>query len=256
MRVLIVEDEPKAQVELEHMLTEIRPGIQIVNKLDTVSETVGWLKEHGAQIDLIFLDIHLADANSFTIFEQIEVDIPIIFITAYDEYAIKAFKVNSIDYLLKPIDEEDLRISLQKYEKSVGKQSGESFDYKALVNALDRSENKFQSRFMVTSGATIRSILVEDIAYFRGEGKYLYIITKDNQKYIMDMSLVKLEKLLDPKRFFRINRKYIVSFEAITEMIAYSKSRVKLILKPEVADEMETIVSVERSANFKEWLNH
>lgn len=251
MKVLIVEDEQLAADTLESMLLELNSEIEILDKIDSVKKAVKWLSENEA--DLLFLDIHLADGKSFSIFEKVDIKTPIIFTTAYDQYAIKAFKLNSIAYLLKPIDEEELEEALEKYESL--KTSSSGVDVASILRAIDQKEAAFQKRFMVTTGEKIRSILIEEVAYFMGEDKYLYLITKDNKKYIIDSTLTKLEQLLDPERFFRINRKFTISFDSIKEMVAYSKSRVKVELDPPAPYDLEAIVSVDRSGSFKKWLN-
>jgi len=254
MRVLIIEDEYLAAEELSEMLLDIQPRIQIMDKIDTVKNAIKWLKSPKAQdIDLIFLDIHLADGNSFGIFEAVKVKTPIIFTTAYDQYAIKAFKLNSIDYLLKPIDKDDLADSLQKYEDIHASNSNPTIDYTSLVEAVRKKETNYQKRFIVTTGEKIKSILTKDVAYFMSEGKYLHMTTKEGRRYIIDFTLAKLEVVLPPDHFFRINRKFIISFDAIENMINYSKSRVKVELNPPSA--IDAIVSVDRSGSFKKWLN-
>ncbi|MBX2842279.1 MAG: LytTR family DNA-binding domain-containing protein [Flammeovirgaceae bacterium] len=251
MKVLIVEDEQLAADTLERMLLDLNSEIEILDKIDSVKKAVKWLSEN--EVDLLFLDIHLADGKSFSIFEKVDVKTPIIFTTAYDQYAIKAFKLNSIAYLLKPIDEEELEEALEKYENL--KETSQGVDVASILKAIDQKEASFQKRFMVTTGEKIRSILIEEVAYFMGEDKYLYLITKDNKKYIIDSTLTKLEYLLDPERFFRINRKFTISFDSIKEMVVYSKSRVKVELDPPAPYNLEAIVSVDRSGSFKKWLN-
>lgn len=249
--ILIVEDEHLAANRLQRMLKKIDPDIHILAILDTVKDAVSWLEENEA--DLIFLDIHLADGNSFGIFDQVEVKTPIIFSTAYDQYAIKAFKLNSIDYLLKPIDKEELEAAIDKFKET--KLAGETgnIDVKALVQAMQGQQNSFQKRFIVTSGEKIKSVKIEDVAYFFGQQKYVFLITKDNRRHIIDYTLGKLEEMLDPEQFFRINRQFIIGFDAIKNMFSYSKSRIKIELDP--PGEMDAIVSIDKSKRFKEWLN-
>lgn len=247
MRVLIIEDEQLASEELKEMLFDINPSIQVIDTIATVSKAVEWLKSSKSRtIDLIFMDIHLADGNSFSIFEEVNVKIPIIFTTAYDKYALDAFKLNSIDYLLKPIDKDDLVDSIDKYEYT-----SNLIDYSKIVDNLRK--DPYQKRFIVTSGDKIKSILTEDVSYFMSEGKYLYLTTKNGRQFIIDYTLAKLEKVLKPDHFFRINRKFIINFDAIDNMITYSKSRVKIELNPPCTT--DAIVSVDRSGTFKSWLN-
>lgn len=252
MKVLIIEDERLASEELKEMLADIDSSIEVMDTIETVSGAIEWLKSSKAKkIDVIFMDIHLADGNSFSIFEEVKVKIPIIFTTAYDQYAIKAFKLNSIDYLLKPIDKDDLADSIEKYEDT--KSVNQNIDFSTLLDLVQKNETSYQKRFIVTTGERIKSILTEDVAYFMSEGKYLYLTTKEGKQFIVDFTLAKLEKVLQPDRFFRINRKFIINFDAIDNMVNYSKSRVKIELNPPCTT--DAIVSVDRSGDFKNWLN-
>ena len=254
IRALIIEDEPLAAKRLARMIHEINSEVEILDILDTVSSAVQWLNLKEA--DLIFVDIHLADGNSFTIFEQIQVKTPIIFTTAYDEYAIQAFKLNSIDYLLKPIEKSELAYSLQKFQSNQASASVPSVDMQAIWQAIQEQQAappSFQKRFMVSSGDKIKSIPVEEVAYFFGQQKYVFLITHDGRRHIVNYTLGQLESLLDPHDFFRINRQFILQFEAIENMFAYSKSRIKVELKP--ASDIEAIVSIEKTPRFKSWLN-
>ncbi|MCF8227630.1 MAG: LytTR family DNA-binding domain-containing protein [Bacteroidales bacterium] len=250
MKVLIVEDEPMTADRLGKMLNEIKPGIEILAQTDTVEDTVAWLKNH-TEPDLILLDIHLADASSFEIFKQVEVNCPVIFTTAYDQYAIQAFKVNSIDYLLKPVKKTELAESLKKLEK-LQRSSGQILDYSKLPELLGKENVEYRKRFMIRIGSQFRVVAIEAVAYFYIDQKIVYLTTKDNHHYPVDQSLDQLEEQLDPERFFRINRAFIVSIDSIDKMIAYSKSRVKVKLNPPC--ELESITSTDRSGGFKEWL--
>ncbi|MEZ4775508.1 MAG: LytTR family DNA-binding domain-containing protein [Bacteroidia bacterium] len=250
LKVLVIEDEHLAARRLIRLLKEIEPDVQVLATLDSVKASVEWLE--GNQADLIFLDIHLADGNSFSIFDQIRVSTPIIFSTAYDQYAIRAFKVNSIDYLLKPIEKEELAQSLKKFQQA--RPTEPKVDLSVLAEALlGKKSPEYQKRFMVTSGDKIKSVPVEEVAYFFGQQKYVFLITKDNRRHIIDMTLSQLEETLDPAKFYRINRQFIIGFDSIVNMVAYSKSRVKVELNP--ASDLEAIVSIEKSKSFKDWLN-
>lgn len=250
LKVLIVEDEPLAASRLERMLKNLEPDTEVMETLDSVKSTVAWLGEN--EPDLIFMDIHLADGNSFSIFEQVEVKSPIIFSTAYDQYAIKAFKLNSIDYLLKPIDKDELEHSLTKFKET--RNQGSGLDVEALMEAMSRRDmEEYQKRFIVTTGEKIKSVKIEEIAYFFGQQKYVFLITRDNRRHIIDYTLGKLEGMLDPEQFFRINRQLIINFDAIQNMFSYSKSRIKIDLDP--PSDIEAIVSIDKSRRFKEWLN-
>ncbi len=251
LNVLIIEDEPPAARRLSRLLHKLEPEAQVMEVLDSVSSSVRWLENQEA--DLIFADIHLADGNSFSIFEQVKVKTPIIFITAYDQYAIRAFKLNSVDYLLKPIENDDLSAALAKFRES--RKAPIPFDVQSVLTALEEQKTRptYQKRFMVTSGEKIKSIPVEDVAYFFGQQKYVFLITPDGRQHIVDYTLTQLEDLLDPEDFFRINRQFIICYHAIGNMFSYPKSRVKIELKP--PSDMDAIVSIEKAPRFKDWLN-
>jgi DNA-binding LytR/AlgR family response regulator len=249
IRALIVEDEVAAANRLVKMLKEIDPEISILKITDSIETTVNWLKIN-SEPDIIFLDIHLADGSSFKIFEQITIKSPIIFTTAYDQYAIQAFKVNSIDYLLKPIKRDDLVFSINKFKESKPK----SIDILMLVDELKRQkEPRWQQRFVVQFADKLKSIEIADVAYFIAQEKSVYLVSKLGTSYAIDFTLERLESVLDPMCFFRVNRKFIVSFVSIATMHFYSKSRVKLELIPK--SDVDAIVSTERAADFKDWLN-
>ncbi|MDW7694009.1 LytTR family DNA-binding domain-containing protein [Flammeovirgaceae bacterium SG7u.111] len=253
LKVLIIEDEKLAADDLEEMLLEINPEIKVLEKIGSVEKAVEWLKSN-EEAELIFLDIHLSDGNSFSIFDSVEVKTPIIFTTSYDQYAIKAFKHNSIDYLLKPVDQDELEKAIEKFEELRGKT--QDVDLGDILKTIsEKKEPEFQQRFMVTIRDSIKSIHVDDVAYFMGEDGYVYLVTKSDGRYIINYTLNKLDTVLDPDKFFRINRKFTVNFDAIQQMTAYSKSRVQLNLLPAPPNELDTIVSVERSGSFKKWLN-
>ncbi|WP_218186217.1 LytR/AlgR family response regulator transcription factor [Marinifilum fragile] len=254
MEVVIIEDEQLAARELEKMLLSLRPNqVQITARLENVMDAVKYLSSH--RPDLIFMDIHLGDGNSFGIFDKVSVDSPLIFTTAYDQYAIQAFKQNSVDYLLKPIDPDDLEMALQKFEKRY--QNKETVDLSSLQQSLNHlvAGNAYQERFMVSRGDRLCSLEVDKIAYFMADGKSLYLFGFDGHRYLCDGTLSSLEGKLDPKRFFRINRKFMVSYASIIDMHYYSKTRIKLNLKPDQAECMDAIVSQDRCNDFKKWLN-
>lgn len=252
MKILLVEDEKHARDNLEALLLSIEPSIEILAKLESVKRSVEWLQSNEA--DLIFLDIHLADDLSFKIFEQVKVTSPIIFTTAYDKYALKAFKVNSIDYLLKPIDKDELRLSLEKYKMVRSPKSiAQTIDYAQIQSFLNPSTKDYQQRFLVTRRDKIRSLTVPQIAFFEGEDRYVYLISREGNRYIIDYKLSDLEELLDPSIFFRLNRSFIAHFEAIDSIVGVSKSRLKVELKPKARREI--IVSSANTKNFKAWLN-
>jgi DNA-binding LytR/AlgR family response regulator len=250
MRVLIIEDENVAADKLEQLIHELDPTIEIMAKIGSVKQSVNWLIHHS--VDLIFLDIQLSDGIGFSIFENVHVNTPIIFTTAYDQYAIKAFKLNSIAYLLKPIREKELSESLTKYQTL---KSAFGIDFDRLMSQIQGKEVEYKKRFLIQIGDKIKKIDLPEIAYFYVFEKAVYLRTNTGNSYPIDYSLDRLEDLLDPDVYFRINRKYIVSIHSIANMVAYSRSRVKVELKPKTDDEFDTIVSIERSTNFKKWLN-
>ncbi len=249
MKVLIVEDENAAARRLEKLLKDLAPDVVVLAQTDSVESSVLWL-ENNPQPDLIFMDIHLADGASFDIFEHVNVKCPIIFTTAYDEYALQAFKVNAVDYLLKPIKSAELTAALHKY-KQVFKPAP---DYAALLETLKSQQNEnYLQRMLIRFGHSLKLVDLSDAAYFYTKDKITFLITRSSSKrYPVDYPLDKLEEMLDKKVFFRINRQFIVNVNAIREMHPYSKSRVKVDLDPPT--ELETIVSTERSAEFKKWL--
>jgi len=250
MKVLIIEDEEFAAEKLEQMLLQINPSIDVLAKLGSIAESVKWLMNHTA--DLIYLDIQLSDGISFSIFEQVTINTPVIFTTAYDQYAIKAFQLNSISYLLKPIRKSELADSLQKYESL---KSAFSIDFENLLATIQGREPGYKKRFLIQLGEKIRKVELSEVAYFFVLEKAVYLRTFKGKSYPVDYTLDKLESLINPEKFFRINRKYIVSTDSIFDMVAYSRSRVKLELTPKADGEADTIVSIDRSPDFKKWLN-
>jgi len=250
MNVLIVEDEAIAADNLEKLLLKIDLSIKVLAKTESINETVNWLNNN--TVDLIFMDIHLSDGLSFSIFEQVEVKTPVIFTTAYDQYTLKAFKVYSIDYLLKPIDIEELKRSIEKFNNLTQTNQKLDIDIKSLIESLTASK-EYQKRFVVYAGQKIKMIKTSEIAYFNGSDKGTFLCTFPNTNHSVEFSLDKLENMLDPEIFFRINRNYIVNIEAIKEMFTLSKSRIKLELTPKTNE--ETLVSFNRMSSFRKWIN-
>ena len=247
-KAIIIEDEPLSAAELRTSLAEVAPYIEVVATASSVAEaaeTVGRV-EH----DLIFMDIHLEDGSGFDIFERADITVPVIFITAYDSYALKAFENKGIDYLLKPFGLDDLRRAIDK----LGLLSGGGIA-SAEHGAPTQTPPVYQERFLVHMGARMRSVTTAEIAYFMADGKYLHLMTHDGKDYILDRSLTDVGEKLPPNLFFRINRRFIVSFDAIREMIRYSGSRIKVLLNPPLAEGEEAFVSTNRVPDFREWLN-
>jgi DNA-binding LytR/AlgR family response regulator len=252
MNILIIEDEETASSRLKRMLGEIDSSINVVAITESIEASVKWLTSNSSP-DLILADIHLADGYSFEVFRQANVMVPVIFITAYDQYAINAFRFNSIDYLLKPVKKPELQQAIDKY-KQLHRQSAATpaIDYEQLLAAITPGKKTYQKRIIIRYGQTIKTVEIADAAYFYTEEKVNYVCTTDNKRLPVDHNLDELEDILDPAVFFRINRQFIININAIESMHSYSKSRVKINLKP--AHEGETITSAERSAAFKEWL--
>ena len=249
MKVLIVEDEKIAREHLAYQLKSVEPNLEILAKLDSVQSTTSWLMENDA--DLIFLDIHLADGLSFKIFDTIKTNIPIIFTTAFDQYALRAFKLNSIDYLLKPIDEEDLAAAIQKYKTT---KIPNQFDYQILSQLIEPKQSpNYQERFLVSKGDRVMSIKVDQIAYFEGEDRYVYLVNRSGKRFIIDYNLGDLEPLLNPKYFFRLNRSFITHFDSIRNITNLSKSRLKIDLEPN--PRRDIFISSAKNRSFKLWLN-
>lgn len=246
MNIVIIEDEPIAASRLEKMLSKLYSNVNVLSQPDSIKSSISFFEKNEEAIDLVFMDIHLSDGQSFQLFDKVEIDAPVVFTTAYDEYALKAFEVNSIDYLLKPIKEEDLKRSVEKW-KSFTKSGNLSKQNKEIINNLSK-----QSRIVVRYGSVIKAIEISEAAYFYTSQKVTFMVLKTGESLPIDENLDELEGILDNKDFYRINRQYIVSFNSIESMTAYTKSRVKLQLKPN--SEEETIVSTERSSDFKKWL--
>ncbi len=255
MKTVIIEDEAFAADALESMILELRPEARVLEKLESIEEAVEWFSLH-QHPDLVFCDIHLSDGNSFEIFRQVEIKCPVIFTTAYNEYAIEAFKVNSVDYLLKPIEKEELAKAIRKYEDL--KQSSLSMEIQNLHNLLQhaggenvRGEKK--SRFMVKSGHSIKTISSEKVAYFLAEEGVVLLVTFEGKRFVVNYTLDQLEEMLDPNSFFRANRQLITNINAVKEVSPYFKGRLHLTLNPSLAGDQ--IISSSKASIFKEWLD-
>lgn len=251
MNILIIEDEEPSAKRLKKMVMELAPGAIIPENIVSVASGIEWFKQN-PQPDLIFSDIQLSDGLSFEIFKHVDVHCPVIFITAYDQYAIEAFKVNSIDYLLKPIKQEDLYTAFNKFKKLNSTDKKQPLDINKILETVNASKTGFKTRFIVRYGEHIKTVKIEECAYFYTEDKINFLVTAEGRRYTIDYNLDNLEGLLDPKTFFRINRQYIISINSIKEMFSYTKSRVLVKLNP--PSKHETIVSTERSGDFKSWL--
>ncbi|WP_222984522.1 LytR/AlgR family response regulator transcription factor [Flagellimonas meishanensis] len=250
MKVIIIEDEKPAARRLNRLLEAL--DVQVSTMLHSVDESIEWF-QNNPHPDLIFLDIQLSDGLSFEIFDMIDVSSAIIFTTAFDEYALQAFKLNSIDYLLKPIDDEELERAVKKYRNLQNNSNNMSIDFedikKLLVNPLER---EYKKRFTVKVGQHIKIVNADDVECFYSENKGTYAATSDGRNYLLDTTLEQLEEELSPKTFFRVSRKFYVNLNHIKDIIAYANSRLKIKLNR--FDEQEIIVSRERVRDFKLWL--
>ena len=262
MRAIIIEDEPLSVAELRTTLAEVAPQIEVVATASSVAEAAAVIA--GVGHDLIFMDIHLGDGSGFDIFQRTEISVPVIFITAYDSYALKAFENKGIDYLLKPFGREDLQrainilqatfLAMQRAIDKLGLLSGGG-SASAEHGAPTQTPPVYQERFLVHMGARMKSVTTAEIAYFMADGKYLHLVTHDGKDYIVDRTLTEVGEKLPPNLFFRINRRFIVAFDAIREMIRYSGSRIKVVLHPPLAEGEEAFVSTDRVPDFRQWLN-
>ena len=254
MKIFIIEDEIVAAERLKDLVRQTAPHAQVVGWADSIEDSVAFLKTHPMP-DLLLMDIELVDGQSFEIFDRVAVDCPVIFTTAYDEYAIRAFKVNSIDYLLKPIAFQDLARAIDKLrlltaEPAVGPSPT---DFRQVAAAVRELRHTYKTRFIVRYHDRILFKPTEEVAYFCADGKVLYLITLDQRRYVVDYTLEQLEELLDPAEFYRLNRKFMVRLAAIKDIRTYLGGGLKLLLQP--SPDGEVIVSRERVADFKAWLD-
>lgn len=251
MKVIVIEDEKLAAERLTDMIHQYDSNIEVVARLDSVKRSIEWFNNQNHP-DLAFFDIQLSDGLSFEIFEKTVVNCPVVFTTAFNEYAIRAFKVNSVDYLLKPIDNEELNAAFEKFKKNyTGNEvirQQEVFD-----RVLHLLTNNHKKRFVIKVGEHIRSIATDNILYFYSLEKATFLHTADDHNYVIDYSLEQVEDLVDPARFFKINRKYMITIEAIDDIITYSNSRLKIELKH--SDDNDVIVAREKVKQFKSWLD-
>ncbi|RYD95450.1 MAG: response regulator transcription factor [Sphingobacteriales bacterium] len=253
MKVLIIEDEIPAAERLQRLLLQ-QGNIEIAGVLNSVETTVAWLQQN-PHPDVMFLDIHLADGLSFDIFNQVAVKCPVIFCTAYDQYALDAFQFNSIDYLLKPVTEEKLVKSLEKMNniRESYIPTTDPLKMNDLVHLLKKKDAAYKSRFMVKMGSKIKTVKTDDIAYFYSTNKLTLLVTKDAENYPVDYALDELITMLDPVLFFHVNRKLIIHIDAATGIHPYFKGRLKLELHPPL--EEEVIISNQKTPSFKDWLD-
>jgi two-component system, LytTR family, response regulator len=252
MKIVIIEDEHLAARRLEDLIRKKWPDARLMAKLASVRKSVEWFCNQ-QQPDLLFCDIQLSDGLSFEIFEKTEITCPVIFTTAYNEYALKAFKLNSIDYLLKPVDYEELSAALDKYGK-IYQANGSvmAFEPFKLEDLRKLLAPEYKERFVVKVGPHLRPIEISEIQYFYSLEKATFLFTEQNKNYSLDYSLDQLEQQVDPKKFFRINRKYLIHIAAIKQVVSYSNSRLMVQFKNSLAD--DAIVSREKVQAFRNWM--
>ncbi len=253
MKILIVEDEELAVKKLHKMLVSLDKEIEVIATTDSIASSVEWLQNNDKP-DLALMDIELLDGQSFEIFNQVEVKCPVIFTTSYDEYALKAFKVNSVDYLLKPIQKEDLLAALDKYKKMFASPATAPINMDKLVKELQQKlqPKEFRKRFLVKNVQKLVSIEIEDIAYFYSDGRLNFFKTNDNKKYVVDYTMDEMEDMLDPEKYFRISRSFYVSINSVDQIHDYFGNRLILTLRPAV--DKEALVSREKVTEFKKWM--
>lgn len=250
MRVLIIEDETPAANRLAKMLQAIEDELEVVKKIDSVEAAVKFL-EASENIDLIFMDIQLADGLSFDIFQQTKVKAPVVFTTAFDQYTLKAFKVNSIDYLLKPVDEKELEQAVKKY-RLLYQQKENGFSEKILKMVQEMNTMRHKERLLIKRGQQLSYLKTESTAYCYADGKLCYAVDFTSNKYLLESNLSQLEEQLQPNKFYRINRHLLVNIEAVSKVHTWLGGRLKLELLP--STKADTVVSRERVNGFKEWL--
>ena len=255
INTIIVEDEFLTAQMLENMVKELRPDWNILGVFDSVADTVEWLQDN-PQPELIFLDIQLADGLSFSIFDKVKVESGIIFTTAYDEYAVKAFKLNSIDYILKPVKKEALLEAIEKIEniiKRIEEENKIDIDYAELVKGIKEGEANYRKRFLVSKRDAFFAIPVEDVAYIHFESKLTYAVTFDKKEHVINFTLDKLEEELDPSVFIRANRQAIVNLKAIHSLENYFGGKLIVKLLPQFDEKF--VISRAKASVFKEWLD-
>jgi two-component system LytT family response regulator len=252
MNIAIIEDEAPALNRIQKLLAEVAPEAHIVFTADSIESAVALFKKH-TNVELALFDIELADGQSFDILKQTKITCPIIFTTAYDDFALKAFKLNSIDYLLKPIDKEELRQAITKFNALHHAKTNYADKLQGLLESFIPQSAAYKSRFLIKNGTKLISLSIEDIAYFQAAEKVVYVYTNAGQKYIIDHSLDELNKLLNPQFYFQLNRQFIANVHAIKGIHHYFNGKLKVELTPPITDEV--IVSREKAPEFKQWLD-
>jgi len=251
MKILILEDEEQALRRLQKIISKVIQDAVVAGTSTSVEEAVNWL-QHNPMPDLIFMDIQLSDGTSFQVFNKVKISCPVIFTTAYENYALEAFKVNSVDYLLKPIDETDVEKAIDKL-KLLQSSNPFGIDYADILKTIQLPLKKYKDRFIIKIGDIIKSLRMADIAYFYTEHKSNFVCTNEGKRFPLDLNLDQIEQVINPKDFFRINRQFIIGHHAIEEMKAYTRSRIIVKLNP--PSRLDTIVAVDRAIEFRKWLS-
>ncbi len=253
MNVLILEDESLSAQRAKTLLQEHDPTISILETIDSVEDATEWLSRN-PEPDLMLVDIHLSDGLSFDLFKKVQIKSPVIFTTAYDQYAIQAFKMNSIDYLLKPLDKSELGFALGKFNSLSQERKGLLMsDIQRIMQSFKASGKKYKNRFLVKSGDNIQFKNTDEIAYFFADDKITYLVSNEGRRFIIDYKLEQLEDLLDPQFFFRLNRKFVIRIDAVQKVKPLMNSRLQIFLKPNF--EQEIFVSKDKTSEFKTWLD-
>lgn len=252
LKILIIEDEIPAAKRLISLIHEIDSDAIIMDTIDEIDTAVKWLSSN-PKPDLIFMDIQLADGFSFEIFDRVKIETPVIFATAFDQYAINAFRVNGLDYLLKPIQREELHQSMERFREKIANKNNGQLDVSLLTDLLRQKDKRFKERFLVKTGEQLNFVRTSEIAYFLSESGYSFVVTRSGNRYILDETMDQIEDMIDPDEFFRINRKQLISLNCIEKISPYFNNRLKLDIIPE--EKEESIVSRGRVKTFKAWLN-
>ncbi|WP_421875839.1 LytR/AlgR family response regulator transcription factor [Marinoscillum sp.] len=252
IKVVIIEDEAPAFRRLQKILEEVTPDVELLEVLDSVESAVEWIRDN-PKPDLFFMDIQLSDGLSFEIFDQVVISSPVIFTTAFDEYMLKAFKVNSVDYLLKPIKKEDLAFSMEKYKQMRSMFTSGDINLNEIVKQIRLDASDYKSRFLIRQGDKMIAVEVDQIAYFQTRNGVVHLTTQGDRTFLMDQSLDELEQSLNPVKFYRANRQFIVSFAAIEAIHKYHKGKLLVQVLPASKDEI--VVSAEKATKFKSWMD-
>ena len=254
INVLIVEDEPHAQIEMKRLLTNCSHDIHVIDCIDNVEDAINWINNN-PEPDIMFFDIQLSDGTSFEIFNHINTKTPVIFTTAFDEYAIKAFKVNSIDYLLKPVKQHELNAALDKYHSLVvsGISNEPDLRIEQIQKLFEINKPKYKSRFITRIANHIKHISINEIAYFMAEDNEVMIVTKNNKQFIIDYTLAQLNTILNPDTFFKVNRSYILNISSINKISKYFNSRLHIATEPKTTDEI--LISRVMVPEFLNWID-